>query len=193
MRKLVGFGRACAPVRCAHLSFWAHCHPKRDAARPPPCPSQLRCFSFDPQRYIKSIQLGPPTSKAFFTPLDHMHTAEAMKYEVPWPRPSQLRRSFPQYFGVKIMCRCNRTPEFFRFFLFYICLDIFFLLFCSFSSLLWNFFFFISSYILNCLRLLIFFSSYILNCLLCSRHEISVILRGFSRGPSLFWYIWGQN
>ncbi len=22
----VGFGRACAPVRCAHPSFWAHCH-----------------------------------------------------------------------------------------------------------------------------------------------------------------------
>jgi hypothetical protein len=22
--KLVGFGRACAPVRCAHLSFWVH-------------------------------------------------------------------------------------------------------------------------------------------------------------------------
>ncbi len=21
---LVGFGRACAPVRCAHPSFWAH-------------------------------------------------------------------------------------------------------------------------------------------------------------------------
>ena len=39
-------------------------------------------------------------------------------------------------------------------------------LFCSFSSLLFNFFLFISSYILNCLRLLIFFSSYILNCLL---------------------------
>ncbi len=22
--KLVGFGRACAPVRCAHPSFWTH-------------------------------------------------------------------------------------------------------------------------------------------------------------------------
>ncbi len=32
----MGFGRACAPVRCAHPSFWAHCHPKRGAARPPP-------------------------------------------------------------------------------------------------------------------------------------------------------------
>ena len=57
----------------------------------PPRPSQLRCFLFDHQKHIKSIQLGQPTSKAFFTPLDHMQTAEAMKYEVPWPRPSQLR------------------------------------------------------------------------------------------------------
>ncbi len=24
IRKLVGFGRACAPVRCAHPSLWAH-------------------------------------------------------------------------------------------------------------------------------------------------------------------------
>ncbi len=30
----------------------------------PPCPSQLRCFSFDPQKYMKSMELGPPTSKA---------------------------------------------------------------------------------------------------------------------------------
>jgi hypothetical protein len=29
--------------------------------------------------------------------------------------------------------------------------------------------------------------------LLYCRHNISVILRGFSRGPSLFWFIWGQN
>jgi hypothetical protein len=32
---LVGFGRACAPERCAHLSFWAHCHAQWGAARPP--------------------------------------------------------------------------------------------------------------------------------------------------------------
>jgi hypothetical protein len=31
---LVGFGRACAPVRCAHPYFWAHRHAKRGAARP---------------------------------------------------------------------------------------------------------------------------------------------------------------
>ncbi len=32
---LVDFGRACAPVRCAHPSFWAHCHPN-GGLRPPP-------------------------------------------------------------------------------------------------------------------------------------------------------------
>jgi hypothetical protein len=34
MTGLVGFGRACAPVRCAHPSFWAHRHAKQGAARP---------------------------------------------------------------------------------------------------------------------------------------------------------------
>ncbi len=65
---LVDFGRACAPVRCAHPSFLAHCHPKRGAARPPPCPSQLRCFSVDPQKYIKSIELKPPIVASLILP-----------------------------------------------------------------------------------------------------------------------------
>jgi hypothetical protein len=33
--QLVGFGLACAPVRCAHPSFWTHYHAQRGAARPP--------------------------------------------------------------------------------------------------------------------------------------------------------------
>ncbi len=33
--KLVGFGLACLPVRCAHPSFWEYCYAKRGAARPP--------------------------------------------------------------------------------------------------------------------------------------------------------------
>ena len=35
---LVGFGRACAPVRCTHPSFGAYRHAKRGAARPLPTP-----------------------------------------------------------------------------------------------------------------------------------------------------------
>jgi hypothetical protein len=52
----------------------------------PPCPSQLRCFSCDPPKIysIKFIELGPPTSKAFFFPLDYMQAEEAMKYEDPF-------------------------------------------------------------------------------------------------------------
>jgi hypothetical protein len=38
---LVGFGRACAPVRCAHPSFWAHCQAQEGAARPPPIAASL--------------------------------------------------------------------------------------------------------------------------------------------------------
>ena len=38
----MGFGRACAPVRCAHPSFWALCHDQRGAARPPPIAASLR-------------------------------------------------------------------------------------------------------------------------------------------------------
>jgi hypothetical protein len=78
---LVGFGRACAPLRCAHLSFlsslphkkgrcapprlrartclfWAHYHTKRGAARPPRL-SQLRCFLFSPL----SFPLGPNSGR----------------------------------------------------------------------------------------------------------------------------------
>jgi hypothetical protein len=49
---------------------------------PPPRPSQLRCFLFDPKKYLQSIELGPPTSRAFFFP------KKAMKNEVPCPRPA---------------------------------------------------------------------------------------------------------
>jgi len=34
-RLLVGFGRACAPGRCAHPSFWAQSYAQRGAAGPP--------------------------------------------------------------------------------------------------------------------------------------------------------------
>ncbi len=39
----MGFGRACAPVRCAYPSFWAYEHAKGGAARPPR--PVHRCFA----------------------------------------------------------------------------------------------------------------------------------------------------
>ena len=62
--------------------FLSSLPPPNGALRaPPPRPSQLRCFLFDPQKYIKSIQLWPPTSRTF-----SFHcTAEAMKSHAPVP------------------------------------------------------------------------------------------------------------
>jgi hypothetical protein len=53
-KKLVGFGLACAPVRCAHPSFWAHLPAKRGAACPPIAASLL------PQK-LKINKLFPET------------------------------------------------------------------------------------------------------------------------------------
>jgi hypothetical protein len=59
---LVGFGRACAPVRCAHPSFWAHCHAHRRFAAPPKIKSGLF-----PETNIFPLwpELGPP-GRIFF-------------------------------------------------------------------------------------------------------------------------------
>ncbi len=117
-------------------SFWAHCHANR-ALRPPPRPTQLRCFSFDPQKYIKSIELGPPTSKPFFFPLDHLQTEEAMKCEVPCPRPAHRSFADPSsnILGSKFCTSATISLNFFGF-SFFLFLDLFFLLFSAFSYLL---------------------------------------------------------
>ncbi len=114
---------------------------------PPPRPTQLRCFSFDPQKYIKSIELGPPTSKAFFFPLDHMQTEEAMKCEVPCHRPPiAASLILPAIFwgqnysmtGATIRPNFSVFP-FFCFWIFSFCYSLLFLIsfiFYSYSSLL---------------------------------------------------------
>ncbi len=139
----------CAPV------FLSSLPPQTGRCAPPTCPPQLRCFSFDPQKYIKSIQLGPPT----FFPLDHMQTEEAMKYEALAPAPV-----FRFLYGFWIFSFCY--------------------------SLLFIFFLFISFYpsvLISSLPFFVFlfFSLFLYFKLLYYRHEISVILRGFSRGSSL--------
>jgi hypothetical protein len=65
------------------------------------------------------------------------------------------------------------------FFFFSIVFELFFLLFSSFSSLLFNFYLFVSSYILTvyCIRDMIINDIHI---------PVSIILRDFSWGPSLF-------
>ena len=85
------------PVRCAHPSFWAHCHAKRGAARPPPSPPiAASLFLILPQKYIKSVELGPPTSMAFFFPQEHRG------YEIGSPRLS-FSFSFSSYSSLLIL------------------------------------------------------------------------------------------
>jgi hypothetical protein len=111
------------------------------ALRAPPRPSHC-CFLFDPQKYIKSIELGPPTLKLFsfhWTTL----TTEAMKYEFPCPHPDR-----------------DHTPQFFFvFFFFLLFMDLSFWLFSSFSSLLFNFFLFFSFLFLSFSSFLFLFFS----------------------------------
>jgi hypothetical protein len=81
---LVGFGLECAPVRCAHPSFWGSL-PRQTGRCAPPRPSQLRCLLFDPQKYLQSIKLGPPTSRAFFFPLHGLQRLCNMRSPAPLP------------------------------------------------------------------------------------------------------------
>jgi hypothetical protein len=51
--RLVGFGRACNPVRCAHLSFWALKHAQRGA-------TLLLIYPPPPPKLPLRPELGPP-------------------------------------------------------------------------------------------------------------------------------------
>jgi hypothetical protein len=79
---LVDFRRACAPVRCAHPSFPAHCHAKRGAARPPAHRSFAASHSTSKNKQNLS-NLGRPHQGLF----SFHWTTEAMKYEVRAPAP----------------------------------------------------------------------------------------------------------
>ncbi len=181
IQKLVGFGRVCAPMRCAHPSFSAHCHTKQGAARPPAHRSFAAYYSAP--RNAKSIELWLPTFRAF----SFNWTTCRLKrlWNMRSLAPCLAHRSFPDpsgnILGSKLWTGATKRPNFFRFFLFCrvfgsFLFVILFFLFSSYSSL----------FILLFLSLLYHSSSsYILNCLLYYRHEISVILRDFLRGPSL--------
>ncbi len=75
MIRLVGFGRACAPVRCAHPSFWAHKHAKR-ALRAPhrsfAASLKIKINYFQKQNAALQIQTQPARGVYISSvPLDH--------------------------------------------------------------------------------------------------------------------------
>jgi hypothetical protein len=121
------------------------------ALRTPPRPSQLRCFLFYSQKYIKSVELWLPTLRAFFFPQEHIG------YEILGPpAPCIAHRSFANPSGNTVFWGQNYVPvpPYALIFVgFSFLLDLFFLLFFSLSTLLFNIFLFFSSY------LVLFFSS----------------------------------
>ncbi len=141
---LVGFGRACAPVRCAHPSFWAYCHINQGAARLPAHRSFAASYS-TPKNIYNLSNLGR-LRQGFFS---FNGNTEAMKYEVPCHCPTH--RSFAGPSGNILGSKCTGAtirPNYFNFsFFVHIALDLFFSLFSFFSSLLFHFFLFISSYL----------------------------------------------
>jgi hypothetical protein len=162
---------------------------KQGAAHLPP-PNAASLLLIRPPKIYKIYRTWAAHVKGFFLSIGpHADwRRNEMWGHLPPPRPSQLRWSFQQYFGVKIMYRCDHTPEFFRFFLFVVFGSFLFVILCFFLSpfyfILIHLFLSFSSY------LFLLFSSYILNCLLYYRHDKSVILMSFSRWPSLFDPFW---
>ena len=75
---LVGFGLACAPVRCAHPSFWAHFHAKQGAARLPAAHRSLAAS----YSVLKNYNELFPITKCF--PLGD-HRGFEILYNVPQP------------------------------------------------------------------------------------------------------------
>ncbi len=190
------------PVRCAHPSFRAHWHAKRGAARPPACRSFAVSYS-TPKNIYKIYRTWAAHVKGFFLSTGPQRL---LNRRSPVPRPAH--RSFAaslllpgNIFGVTIISRCALI---FWFFLFSIVFRsfLFVILFFFFSPfqllLILLFFSLLILLVITILSLLILFSSYILTgCWITGMHindiHISVILRGFQRGPSLFFIHLGSK
>jgi hypothetical protein len=136
-------------VRCAHPSFWAHCLPKRGAARPPyPSIAAMKYMRYPAPR---------PAHRSFADPSSNILGSKTQNY-VP-VRPYALLFPVFLFYIFWIFSFCYSLLFLFSFSILLI------LLFLSFSSYLFLFF----SQVLFCV--FFFFSFYILNCLLYYRHE----------------------
>ncbi len=169
--------------------------PRQTGRCAPPAHRSFAASYLTQKNILNLSNLGRPRQGLF----SFHRTTEAMKYEVPCPspRPSQLRWSFSgNILGSKLCIGATIRPKFFRFSLFCIAFGsvlfvILFFLIYSYSSLLILLFLPLLILLVGTMLRLLLISSYILNCSLY--YDMSAILRGFSRGSSLFWSIWGQN
>ena len=135
---LVGFGRACAPVRCAHPSFLTHCHLKRGAARPSP----PIAASYSALKNIYNLSNLGRSREGFFS----VHwTAEAMRSPAPVP-PIAASLILPAMFWGQKYIPVRPYALIFRLF-FSLVVGSFPFVILFFAYLLFNFFLFFSSYL----------------------------------------------
>ena len=172
-KELVGFGRACAPVRCAHPSFWAHCHAKRGAVAPPlPAHRSFSVSYLTPKNILSLSNLGRPRQGPFSF---HRNT-EAMKYEVHLPPASPIAALpiLPALFWGQIYVPVPPYALIFLVFLFYsfgsFLFIILFPFFSPFQFLLILLFLSLLILLIGIFFVFLFFSSYTLNCLSYYRH-----------------------
>jgi hypothetical protein len=111
-------------------------------APPPRPPIAASLLLIQPPKIYKIYRTWAAHVKGFFLPLDHMQTEEAIKYEVPCPRPAHHSFADPSgnILGSKLCTGATKRPNFFRFFLFCMVFGSFlfvilFFLFSSYSSL----------------------------------------------------------
>jgi len=172
--KLVGFGRACATVRCAHPSFWAHCHDKRGAARPPSPPIAASLFLIWPPKIYNICRTWAAHVKGLFLSTGTQRPKLCTGATI---RPNFFWFFFSIVFGS---------------FLFIILFPFYspfqFLLILLFLSLL----ILLVGVILRLPFLLLLYFKLFVNlqtCILMIYVHISVILMGFSKRPSPFYLL----
>ncbi len=168
----MGFGLACAPVRCAHLSFWTHWHAQRGAARCSPKINKIyRTLSLAPR---------PPPHRSFADPSGNIVGYKLCTGTTKGP-------NFFVFSFFYIIFWAFNFVILFLFFLFFsyrtfLCLLILFFLY-------FNLFVVLQTYIL---MIQIYFNFWKIT-VLGKRLLCIFMLRGISRGQSHFRSTWSQN
>ncbi len=110
---LVGFVRAWTPVRCAHPYFWAHCYPKRGAARPP-LPIAASLLLIQPPKIYKIYPTWAAHVKGFF-----LSTGPQRLWNMRAPATRSAHRRFADpsgnILGSKLCTGATIRPNFFGF------------------------------------------------------------------------------
>jgi len=137
----VGFSRACAPAaRALRAPVFLGSLPRQTVRCAPPLPAHCSCAA---SNYICRTGAAHVTALFLSTGTRRLWN---MRSTCPPHRPSQLFRSFRNYFGVKFMYRCHHTPYVFWFIFSIVFGSFLFIILVPFYSP-FQFFLFFSSYL----------------------------------------------